>query len=176
MTLTQKRLREVLHYNPWTGIFTWRQRQELSANWNERWANKVAGSVNDRGYILIRVEYKRYRAHRLAYLYLKNYMPDEVDHIDHCRGNNAFSNLRDANRSTNGKNVSMHSTNTSGVTGVHWDKRKGKWVAQITVDGDVKYLGGYDSIDAAKRVRTAANDKYNFHNNHGKSEYMVGSA
>lgn len=168
--LTAERLREVLHYDPVTGVFTWLRRQDGNEKWNGRWAGKSAGSLSDKGYILIRVDYSRYRAHRLAYLYMENYIPEEVDHIDHCRSNNAWDNLRDADRTSNGQNVSMHATNTSGFTGVYWNKEKGLWQAQITVNGKNISLGRYASLPMAQLAREAANDRYGFHENHGKND------
>ena len=43
--------------------------------------------------------------------------------------------------------------NTSGVRGVYFNKRRGKWIAQIVFKGKCYYLGGYDKIENAIKAR-----------------------
>jgi len=69
-TLTVERLREVLDYDPETGIFTWRFRQRASRGWNTRYAHKEAGCVArypNGDYRIIRVDAISYGAARLAW-------------------------------------------------------------------------------------------------------------
>lgn len=65
------------------------------------------------------------------------------------------------------KKLSRRETNKSGVTGVSWYKRSGKWRAQIIVDGRALHLGLFDSFDEAVAVRKAANEKFGYHPDHG---------
>ena len=52
----------------------------------------------------------------------------------------------------------LRKNNTSGYTGVQWNKRKGRWVALITFKGKTYNLGYYDKIeDAAEARRDAEN-------------------
>lgn len=44
-------------------------------------------------------------------------------------------------------------SNTSGYTGVYWQKNTGKWVAQITFKNKTYYLGSYEKIEDAVRAR-----------------------
>jgi len=53
--LTQIRLKELLHYDPDTGLFTWLR---------PGWKGVIAGTHHPSGYIHIRVDNKPYRAHR----------------------------------------------------------------------------------------------------------------
>lgn len=93
----------------------------------------------------------------------------ELDHINHVRADNRISNLREVSRSQNNKNMPRYKNNKSGVTGVSWYRSAGKWRAQIRVEGKKKHLGLFDEIkDAAKAVE-AAEAKYGYHENHGKS-------
>ena len=46
--------------------------------------------------------------------------------------------------------------NSSGVTGVSWNKRSRKWEAVLKCKGVRYYLGRYDSMDAARAVRAEA--------------------
>lgn len=86
----------------------------------------------------------------------------EADHIHgkDSRNDNRKSNLRVATHSQNLKNLSLSRANTSGVTGVCWVERKGKWVAYITVDGKRKHLGSFINFDEAVNARLNAEYKY----------------
>lgn len=160
--LTQKRLKEVIHYNLDTGIFTWIRRHGLNSMYG-----KAAGTNHNRGYRSIGVDGKIYLAHRLAWLYVNGYFPKQVDHIDHNRSNNKYINLRCANASINSKNRSKTSRNTSSVVGVYWCKLNKKWRARITFNRKCIQLGLFKDIKDAQKARECAKVKYDFHKNHG---------
>ena len=161
--LTQTRLKELLHYNPETGLFT-----RLIATCNRVKVGDIAGCLRKDGYQLISVGDVRYLAHRLAFLYMTGEFPkDDMDHIDHIRDNNKWVNLRPVTRQENGKNQSVAKNNTSGCTGVCWDKERSKWLPQITVSGKPTYLGRFDNKADAVAAYQAASIKYGFHKNHG---------
>jgi len=159
MKLTQEKLKELLGYSPETGVFTWNvfKRNVKSGD--------VAGTVHPHGYTYIGVNGKRYKASRLAWLYMEGYYPENyIDHIDRDRGNDKWANLRHVSQSCNLRNASMKSTNKSGVTGVNWDKNKNSWHAQITVNYKNLWIGRFkEKIDAVK-ARWEAEKKYNFPN------------
>jgi len=155
--LTQETLKDLLHYNPGTGIFTWLKRDLSCFNsaahgktWNTRWAGKPAGAPSKHGYIGIAIFYKHYWAHRLAWIYMYGEFPQKgIDHINHSRSDNRIINLRSANQIENSRNQKLSLANRSGVTGVHWHKSANKWVAQITVNSKPVYLGLFtDKNDA----------------------------
>lgn len=149
--LTQERLRELLEYNPDTGIFV----RRVSLN-NKIPVGSVAGSLHVTGYQLITVESKKYRAHRLAWLYMTGEWPQEIDHIDHVKDNNRFANLRLASRSENCLNIKRKTNNTSGIKGVSWHGRLKKWSAQITYQKKNRHLGYFETReDAAEFVQLA---------------------
>ena len=52
------------------------------------------------------------------------------------------------------------SDNTSGVTGVSWNKRRSKWEAYIRFQGKQIHLGLYDKIEDATKARAQAEEKY----------------
>jgi hypothetical protein len=159
---TAERLRQVLSYDPATGIFVWLVRTARKIKIGD-----VAGSVNDQGYIVITVDNIDYRAHRLAWLFQTNEWPtDEIDHRDGARSNNIFSNLREATRSQNCANVGLRQGSTTGVKGVY--KKRGKFYARITINGAIKYLGTFDTQAKAASVRAAAEKKY-----HGEFAYKA---
>jgi len=176
--LTQSILKKFITYNDETGCFTWvtRSREHFKTNrafntWNARWANKEAGTVQiHRGkhYASIRVMYKRYLAHRLAWLYVYGEWPvNEVDHIDGNGANNAILNLRDVTSTENSRNIRLRDDNTSGTVGVYWCKTYRVWKSQIMINKKNIYLGGHHDKKGAIKARAIAEVKHGFHKNHG---------
>ncbi len=131
-----------------------------------------AGHVcRDSGYRRVGFFGKDYKVHRIIWDLLH---PDdllkageEIDHIDHDKTNNRQCNLRKVNRVGNGRNMPRNGNNTSGKTGVTFSTEKGKWVAQIKVNYRKIHLGYFSDKNEAIAVRTAAEQKYGFHENHG---------
>ena len=128
--ISQEKLKEVLHYDPDTGIFTWK----VSTS-NRVKVGDIAGTIQDTGYINISFNGRRYGAHRLAILYKDGYWPEgTVDHKDRIRYNNRYDNLREASNQCQMRNCGMNRKNKSGVKGVIHNKSSGKILAVITVD------------------------------------------
>jgi len=108
-------------------------------------------------------------AHRLAFLYIKGKLPAQVvDHPNHKRADNRWSNLREATPQDNQKNQSLRSDNKSGRIGVNWQKREGSWRAQIKVSGKTIHLGQFTLFEDAVAAREIAEAKHGFHQNHGR--------
>ena len=161
--LTQDRLKELLEYDPATGDFVWKVTR------GGRKAGSVAGTLGANGYRRIKVDRTPYYSHRLTFLFMEgSFPPDCVDHINHKEADNSWSNLRHATVEENNKHKSMQANNTSGITGVVWCKSRGKWQAQIFVDGKNIYLGLTHDFDEARRWRKAAEVKYGFSEFHGQ--------
>ncbi len=154
--LTQEELKRVLRYDPETGKFHW-----LAKISNKVVIGAYAGSMRADLYIHIKLNYKSYQAHRLAFLYMIGEIPKEVDHIDRMPFNNKWSNLRAATRSENCFNRGKQSNNVSGVKGVCWSKRDHRWRAQIGVKGRYIHLGTFTSKESAIAARKAAELRYN---------------
>lgn len=153
--LTQGRLKNVLSYDPATGVFTWLKRRGCSAAGNE------AGCVALNGYCLIRIDGVLYTAHRLAWFYINGAWPDgHIDHVNRNRLDNRISNLRVCNDLENGPNANLSRANKSGVTGVWFNSKVGKWYAQIMVNRRNLYLGRYQEKEDAIRARKTAEEKY----------------
>ena len=162
--ITQKELKEILDYNPDTGILTY-----LISPANHVKVGDVAGSLGKHGYLAIMIKGKKYLAHRLAFLFMNELLPKQVDYINHVRNDNRWINLRSVNNKVNHRNQTMKNTNTSGFVGVTFNKNSGKWLAQIKVDYKNIYLGIYKDINEAIKIRKQANIMYGFHENHGLS-------
>lgn len=156
--LTQQRLKELLHYDPDTGVFT-RISSRLSTC-----VNKPAGGINYDGYRRIYIDGKSYFAQRLAFLYVHgSWSSFQMDHINGKRDDNRMSNLREATSSENKHNQVLSRKNKSGVKGVGWHRSAKKWQARVMLNGKDKYLGLFKNIEDAAAAAREARNKF-----HGK--------
>jgi len=178
--LTQEKLKELLDYDPDTGLFTWKERVGSGRDkwFNVMFAGKMAGSkktdIKLKHYKTINVKInlnkKRYAflAHRLAWLYMTGKWPDkQIDHINGDSTDNRWFNLRNITGSENCRNKKINNNNKSGFTGVYWRKDANKWRAAIKTHGKKISLGCFTDKQDAIDARKEANIKYGFHENHG---------
>ncbi len=153
--LTVERLKHLLFYDHETGDFT-----RLTRAAQKTKIGDIAGGKNECGYIRIRVDGKKYRAHRLAVFYMTGKWPvKEPDHRDLNKGNNRWNNIRLGTRSQNRANTRPPSNNTSGFKGVYWRPKKKFWYAAIGVNNKKKFLGQFDCPAAAQFAYVVAADK-----------------
>lgn len=148
-------LREILNYDPDTGIFTWKKKickRIIVGN--------TAGCLRN-GYISINIFGKRYPAHRLALMYVYGHCDSQdVDHINGIKNDNKISNLRFATRSENKQNrLSVQPNNKSGYTGVDWHKASNGWRSTITIMGKQKHLGTFKNKEDAYAAYVEAKRK-----------------
>ena len=147
--LTQARLRELMRYDPETGVMTWLR------------SGKRAGTKHRLGYRNVVVNGKGYAEHRLAWLWVHGQWPEhDLDHINRVRDDNRLRNLRPATRSENCQNQPVRKSNRSGVTGVYLHGLTGKWVASISIAKKQRHLGIFDSVEQAIAVRKEAEAKH----------------
>jgi hypothetical protein len=153
--VTPERLREVLNYDPSSGVFVW-----LVTLGNRAPKGTIAGRDNGNGYRRIAVDCHSYYAHRLAWVYIHDEWPEnEIDHIDGNTMNNRITNLRQATNAQNMQNLVLRSTNTSGMMGVSWLKSLGKWEAYICVNCKKIGLGYFEDRGSASEAYLAAKQK-----------------
>lgn len=147
-------LLKILQYDPETGHFFWK----ISHPKGRVEAGQKAGTIGSHGYVIITIDARKYRAHRLAWFYITGEWPTcFIDHKDTNRTNNSWSNLRLATQSQNIANSRIAKNNASGRKGVYWHGASGKWSASIMYQGKPQYLGLFSSIDeAATAYRKAA--------------------
>ena len=153
--LTAERLRELLYYDQDTGIFT----RRISTRPNAM-AGMIAGGLDAHGYVNICVDKRRYKAHRLAWLYVFGAWPKhEIDHINGVKNDNRIFNLRDVERLENGRNhVRPTKRNkTSGVLGV--TAHKNKWKSGVTVGKKRFHVGVFDTKEEAHQAYVLAKRK-----------------
>lgn len=147
--LTAERLRELLDYDPLTGIFTWKRR----ATGNNKFFGRQAGTVTGAGYVQIRIDRCSYRASRLVWLHTQGRWPIFlIDHENRVRTDNCLSNLREATTAQNAQNKQCYAK--SGYMGVTAHKRR--WKAAIELDGVREYLGLFATPALAHEAYLAA--------------------
>lgn len=157
--LTAERLRELLHYSPDTGVFTWTE----ARGWPT--AGTVAGSKVNNGYIHICIDRHVLGAHRLAWLYVHGRWPSaNIDHVNREKTDNRIANLREASNSENQQNTVITKRNKSGYKGVSWMARRSRWLAQIRLHGKVHYLGIFKLPEEAYAAYCAAAQRLHKYN------------
>lgn len=141
-------LKEYLHYNPNTGIFTW---IKLSSKYSRIKIGQKAGCNNGAGYICIEINNKNYKAHRLAwYLYYGTWPKGQIDHINGVKEDNRINNLRDVTSSTNSKNRTYHrKRELRPLLNIHY--RKSKDFYEVIINN--KYIGGSIDLNRAIQIR-----------------------
>jgi hypothetical protein len=154
-TLTALRLRELLNYEPDTGQFRWLM---PAGRYGRIPAGSIAGGIDSNGYILIRVDGRRYGAHRLAWLYVYGEWPSgEIDHIFGVKHDNRINQLRCVSLAVNQQNLrGPRTNNTSGFLGVSWHKGTKRWVAQMWVAGKNRTLGYFSTAEDASAAYLSA--------------------
>ena len=142
--LLHSRLLELLEYNPDSGIFTWKSARGPHAK------GSAAGNIQSNGYCQIRIDYKLFLSHRLAWFYCFTEWPEYlIDHIDGNPSNNKLDNLREATQSQNMQNTGLLRTNSSGFRGVSYVKSRNKYEAYISIDNKKKNLGHFNTAEEA---------------------------
>lgn len=157
--LTQARLKEVLSYSLETGLFSW------LVNRGKARINSIAGKRSDKGYILISIDGFTYRAHRLAWFYVKGKWPsDQIDHKNTVKCDNRWENLRGADNQLNQINTSVSKNNKLGFKGVypHVNSRTNtlRYRAKINIKEKQIHLGTFDTPELASEAYQKAASLY----------------
>lgn len=156
--LTYEDVAQLLHYDPETGVITWRvSRGPVLAGAEAGWA--------DAGRRRIEILGHKFWAHRVAWLlHYREWPSTHLDHINGVANDNRIANLREATLAQNAQNRKRNKNNTSGHTGVYWSVGQKVWVAMLCVNSRLKHLGCYAEKQAAIDAHAAAKAKHHtFH-------------
>lgn len=145
--LTKEELRKVIHYDPYTGVFT-------------RLDGSGCGYIMNTGYREISVQNKKWLAHRLAFVYMEDYLPKYVDHINQVKDDNRWCNLRECSHVENMRNTKVRTTSLTGERNVHLHKKSGLYGVTLRINGKVKSFGYYKDLELASLVAKEARDKH----------------
>lgn len=150
--LTPERVKDLLEYNPDTGVLFWRvNRSTVKAGMRAGWLNKTTG------YILVHIDGRAYQAHRIIWTIVYGRWPQEqIDHINRDRADNRLANLRGASIAENAQNKSLYKNNASGYSGIGWHKQTQKWHVRLYISGKTKSLGLFKTLEDAISTREIA--------------------
>ncbi len=123
-------------------------------------AGSKANYKHDKNYCEIYIEGKKYKLHRIVFMYHHGYMPKIIDHINGDKYDNRIENLREATYSENKKNLKIYKTNTSGYAGISFDKTRKKWFVSISINNKLKNLGRFRNIEDAINARKVAEENH----------------
>lgn len=162
-------------YDAQRGVLIWQNRPDAdfvdshaAKIWNVKHAGTVAGIAGER--LQLNIFGKRFKLHRVIWAFCTGRWPEgDVDHIDGDPQNNRIQNLRDVPHAENQKNLKLNRNNKSGVTGVAFLARTGRWKAVIQSEGKAHHLGYFGTKSEAIAARKAAEKRFNFHENHGRA-------
>ena len=152
--MNQNRLRELLNYDPATGIFTWRMQRRGRAK-----VGTVAGTAHPKGYIRISIDHVDQLAHRLAWVFVHGPIDDSmvIDHINGNRCDNRIENLRVVTGMQNANNQQTRLSNgRKAMLGASYHKPSGKWISRVKINGKDKYIGLFDTPEQANQAYLAA--------------------
>lgn len=151
--LTHARLHQILHYEPETGVFRWKEKMSEGTDIGD-----AAGSAHSGGYWRIQIGGRKYLANRLAWFYVKGEWPAYgVDHRDGDGQNNRWANLRDLPQALNTQNQRRaRSDNRSGLIGAHRQHRGPGFTSTIIVGGKRMHLGSFKTAEEAHAAYISA--------------------
>jgi mRNA-degrading endonuclease HigB of HigAB toxin-antitoxin module len=149
--VTQELVQHLFNYDSNTGKITWKNPPVMKGI-----KGKDACSINN-NYHTVNIYGKNYNAHRVIWLYVHGYFPEnDIDHIDRDKTNNKLENLREVSRQCNMRNVGKRVNNKSNVVGVSFIQKRIKWYANIMVNGKTYGLGEHCDYIEAVCTRLAA--------------------
>lgn len=160
--VTADRLREVLHYEPSTGVFTWKVALGPAAK-----PGSMAGTISKRGRRHIAIDGTVFVAHRLAWLYVHGEWPNgQLDHRNLDKLDDRIENLRVTDAQGNSANKRVFRNNRLGVKGVGMPYRPRKtstrirYRARIRVNDKLIHLGYFSTPELANAAYEVAARKH----------------
>ena len=155
MIPTTLRVRELFNYLPETGELIWKISQAPRAI-----VGSVAGYARSDNRIFVCVDSKKYRAHRIVWLWHGRQLPQRLDHINRNPLDNRIENLRVCTNAENGWNAKKSKANVSGIKGVNWNGLNKNWRVKLMVHGKYVEVGSFDDLELAELISVEARVKY----------------
>src|SRR5215217_8382237 len=157
-----EKIKSDLSYDPETGLLKWQNHKKKYL------VGELAFMAeNNEGYRQGVYLGNQYKAHRLIwFIYYGSWPKGQIDHINGNKSDNRIINLRDVSAKENRRNSKRQSNNTSGYSGVYFENSMNKWRSVIYIDRKRKHIGYSDTAEEAAILRKAAEQEYNFHENH----------
>jgi hypothetical protein len=150
LDLSQQELMNRLDYDSNTGKFTWKIKPSSKVN-----VGDPAGKLDKRGYVVIGINGKHYKAHRLAWLYVYGKWPDAIiDHINGITGDNRICNLRDVSHRTNCMNQICHRNGK--LCGAVYVEGANKWESWARINGKRTYIKRFETEAEAHEAYLSA--------------------
>lgn len=152
--LSYERANELFVYDPESGELRWKIKR------GKMFPGTRAGCARSDGVRHVRVDGIMYLEHHIIWLLVNGVWPsDQIDHKDLNPSNNTLQNLRVCTNGQNNANKKVRPDSVSGIKGVRFDERRGHWVAHITKDWKIRYLGSFATSEAAAEAyKKAAED------------------
>jgi len=161
---TQKELKEFLSYDPLTGELHWIKKAGNSTIIGSR-----AGGLTNRGYRRLMFKGKQYQEHHIVWCWVHgSFPPNQIDHDDQVRYNNRISNLKSVTKGQNARNRARRENHLS-EAGIWYCKRRKRYIAEITFEGEKIYQKSFEDIKDAIQERAVESKRLGFNDNHGKS-------
>jgi len=160
MILTREKLKELLRYDPLTGVFIWIKPSKYHS---EKLLTEAGTIIKSRGksYRTIGVLGKYYKAHRLAWLYEYGVWPKIIDHLNGNSTDNRIANLRSCSQFENCQNHKRVKNSSNLPVGVRIST-SGRYQARITANGTLHHIGTFVTVqDAAIAYRKARETLHN---------------
>ncbi len=142
--LSLDRLKQVLDYDIESGLFSWKKPPIVHA----RLRDFTAGGITT-GYVMIKIDGQKYKAHRLAWFYVNGEWPScDIDHINGCPLDNRMENLRMALNSQNQANRKRNNGKRT-PKGVKL-LPSGRFQSRITIECNLITLGTFNTAEEAQ--------------------------
>lgn len=163
--LTLEQVNKVLKYNEHSGELTWISKESSRSVV----VDTRAGTKHKNGYRYIQLYGNSYPEHRLIwFIKTGNFPSGVIDHINHKRDDNRWSNLRDVSFSENMRNQTVLKGTRTGEQGIWYCKRRKRYIAELTYEGKKVMQRSFINFDEAKEAREKLMAELGFHHNHGK--------
>lgn len=163
-TPSQECIKQLINYDPNTGVATWTNDQV-----RVDLRGKVCGSQGKGSYRCVSIAGEKYQLHRLIYKLMTGKEPVIMDHVNGHPDDNRWCNLRSVTHKENSLNLKLPVDNKSGSIGVYFHEKQNRWLTSVRQDNVSYHLGSFKTKEEAVAARKAANVMLGFSDRHGEA-------